>query len=185
MQHIHESVFRAPGVQIYGDVRIGECVSLWPNAVIRCEAQHVRIGRYTNIQDFAMIHVGFDHPTTIGEFCSITHHATVHGCTVGDACLVGIGAIIMDDAVIGEGSIVAAGAVVPEGTTFPPKSVIAGVPARVIAERDCARPNRMNAWLYQHNAQAYRRGEHRAWQGAEFEAWREAKRAEVDADRDL
>ncbi len=182
---IDASAWVAPSAQLYSAVAIGPDSSIWHNAVLRAECREIRIGRMTNVQDFSMIHVGYDAATRIGDFCSITHHATVHGCTVGDACLVGIGAIIMDDAVIGEGSIVAAGAVVPEGKTFPPKSVIAGVPARVIAERDCARPNRMNAWLYQHNAQAYRRGEHRAWQGAEFEAWREAKRAEVDADRDL
>ena len=85
---------------------------------------------------------------------------------------------------IGDGSIVAGGAVVPEGKVFAANSVIAGVPARVIAERDASRENRMNAWLYHRNAEAYRAGRHRAWEGPEFEAWREAKRADVDADRD-
>ena len=86
---------------------------------------------------------------------------------------------------IGNGSIVAGGAVVPEGRIFPPYSVIAGVPARVIAERDSTRANRMNAWLYHRNAQASREGDQRAWEGAEFEAWSAAKQAEIDEDLDL
>ena len=139
----------------------------------------------TNIQDFVMVHVGYDSPTLIGDFCSIAHHATVHGCTLGDACLVGINAVIMDGAVIGAGSIVASGAVVPEGAEFAPNSIVAGVPARQIRERDNTTANRMNAWLYHRNAQAYRRGEHRAWDGEDFEAWRKAKLAEVEADQDL
>jgi carbonic anhydrase/acetyltransferase-like protein (isoleucine patch superfamily) len=158
---------------------------LWHNAVIRSECQEISVGRITNLQDFVMIHVGFDDPTRIGDFCSITHHATIHGCTIGDACLVGINTVIMDGAVIGAGSIVAGGAMVTEGKVFPPHSIIAGVPAKVIGERDSTRANRMNAWVYNYNAQAYRRGEHRAWDGPEYEAWRAAKQAEVDADRDL
>ncbi len=185
MQVIHESVFVAPGVQIYGDVRIGEGSSLWPNAVIRCEANEVVVGRYTNLQDFVMVHIGFDHPTQIGDFCSITHHATVHGCTIGDACLVGINATIMDGAVIGAGSIVAGGAFVTEGSEFAPGSIIAGVPAKQIRERDMSRPNRLNAWQYHHNAQAYLRGEHRAWSGPEHSAWLAEIRAAIESDADL
>ncbi len=185
MQSIHESVFRAPGVQIYGRVTIAEHVSLWPHAVIRAEAQEVRIGRFTNLQDFAMIHVGYDAPTVIGEFCSITHRATIHGATIGDHCLVGIGATIMDGAVIGKGSIVGGGALVPEGKVFPPGVVLVGIPAKVIAERDSSRENRLNAWKYERNARGYRRGEHRAWDGPEYRAWLAAKTAEIDADLDL
>jgi carbonic anhydrase/acetyltransferase-like protein (isoleucine patch superfamily) len=185
MQSIHESVFRAPGVQIYGRVTIAEHASLWPHAVIRAEAQDVRIGRFTNVQDFAMIHVGYDDPTRIGEFCSITHRATIHGATIGDHCLIGIGATIMDGAVIGKGSIVGGGAVVPEGKVFPPGVVLVGIPAKVIAERDSSRENRLNAWLYERNARCYRLGDQRAWDGPEFRAWRDAKRTEIDADLDL
>lgn len=185
MQSIHESVFRAPGVQIYGRVSIAEHASLWPYAVIRAEAQQVSIGRFSNVQDFAMIHVGYDDPTSIGEFCSITHRATIHGATIGDHCLIGIGATIMDGAVIGKGSIVGGGALVPEGKVFPPGVVLVGVPAKVIAERDSSRENRLNAWHYQRNASFYLRGEQRAWDGPGYRAWLEAKRAEVEADRDL
>jgi carbonic anhydrase/acetyltransferase-like protein (isoleucine patch superfamily) len=182
---IHESAWIAPSAQIYGKVSIGADSSVWHNAVLRAECEEIRIGRMTNIQDFVMIHVGFDESTLIGDFCSITHHATIHGCTIGDACLIGINAVIMNRAVIGDGSIVAGGAVVKEGDVFPPKSIIAGVPAKWVAERDSARPNRWNAWQYHRNAEAYRRGEHRAWSGADYEAWRDAKSAEIDADRDL
>ena len=162
LQTIHETAWIAPSAQLYGKIAIAEGASLWHNAVVRCECQEVRIGRYTNLQDFVMIHVGYDSPTHIGDFCSITHHATVHGCTIGNACLVGISTVIMDGAVIGDGSIVASGAVVTEGKRFPAGSIIAGVPARAIAERDSTRANRMNAWLYHRNAEASRRGVHRA-----------------------
>lgn len=180
LQRIHPSVWIAPSAQLYGRIEIAEGCSVWHNAVARAECQQIRIGRMSNVQDFAMLHVGFHDPTTIGDFCSITHHAVVHGCTIGDDCLVGIGAVIMDGASIGAGSIVAAGAVVLEGKSFPPHSVIAGVPARCIAERDSTRANRLNAWHYHRNADAYRRGEHRAWDGPEFEAWLEAIEAELD-----
>ena len=185
MQSIDDSVWMAPGVQIYGKVSIAEGSSLWPHCVIRAETQEVRVGRFTSLQDFVMLHVGYDDSTHIGDFCSITHHATLHGCTIGDACLVGVNAVIMDGAVIGGGSIVAGGAAVTEGKVFPPHSIIAGVPAKVIGERDCSRANRMNAWLYNYNAQAHRRGEFRAWEGPAFESWRAAKQAAVDTDRDL
>ena len=185
MQSIHESVFVAPGVQMYGQVTVGEGSSLWPNAVIRAEVHSVEVGRYSNLQDFVMVHVGYDHATRIGDFCSIAHHASVHGAVVEDACLVGINATIMDGARIGSGSIVAGGAFVTEGSEFAPGSIIAGVPAKAIRERDMNRPNRLNAWQYHRNAQAYLRGDHRSWEGPEFEAWLAEMRTAVEADVDL
>jgi carbonic anhydrase/acetyltransferase-like protein (isoleucine patch superfamily) len=168
MQAIHERAWIAPTAQIFGRVAVGAGSSFWHNAVARAECQEIRIGRCTNVQDFVMIHVGSAHPTRIGDFCSVAHHATVHGCTLEDAVLVGVGAVIMDGAVVGAGSVVAG-----------------GVPAQQIAARDHSRANRMNAWLYHRNADAYRRGEHRAWDGPDFEAWRRAQQELVDADRDL
>jgi carbonic anhydrase/acetyltransferase-like protein (isoleucine patch superfamily) len=175
----------APSAQIFGRVSIAAGSSVWHNAVLRAECQSIRVGRMTNLQDFVMVHVGYDEPTTIGDFVTVAHHSTVHGCTLEDAVLVGVGAVIMDGAVIGAGSIVAGGAVVTEGRRFEPGSVIAGVPAKAIAQRDSARANRLNAWLYHRNAQFYREGNHRAWDGPEYEAWLKAKRAEIEADLDL
>ena len=184
LQQVHPDAWIAPSAHLTGRISIDAGASLWHNVVARAECQSISIGRLSNIQDFVMIHVGYESPTRIGDFCSITHHTTIHGCTIEDACLVGINSVIMDDAVIGRGSIVAGGAMVTEGKVFPPNSIIAGVPAKLIGERDSARANRMNAWLYHYNAEATRRGEFRAWEGPDFEAWRAAKQAEVDADRD-
>ncbi len=185
LQAIDPSVFIAESAQLYGKITIGADSSVWHNVVARAECAEIVLGRMVNIQDFVMIHIGYDVPTRIGDFCSITHHATVHGCTLGDACLVGPGAVIMDGAVVGEGSIVAGGAVIPEGKQFPPHAILAGVPAKQIGERDNARANRLNAWLYQRNAEFTRRGEYRCWEGPEYDAWLEAKKAEIDRDADL
>ncbi|MCP4039283.1 MAG: gamma carbonic anhydrase family protein [bacterium] len=180
MQKIHETVFVADGARLFGKVEIGEGSSVWYNAVIRAECQEVRIGRYTNLQDFSLLHVGFDHPTVIGDFCSITHHTTIHGATIGDACLIGINATIMDGAVIGAGSIVGGGAFVTEGSEFPSNSIILGAPAKLVKERENTNANRLNAWVYHRNAQAYARGDHRAWDGEEYDRWRKAKIAEIE-----
>jgi carbonic anhydrase/acetyltransferase-like protein (isoleucine patch superfamily) len=178
LRNVHPSVWIAPSAELYGAITIGEGSSVWPQCVIRAECQQVRIGRHTNLQDFVMIHVGYADQTTIGDFCSITHRAVVHGATVEDDCLIGIGAIVMDGAVIGRGSIVAPGAVVTEGTRIPAGSVVAGVPGRVIKSRDSRAENRENAWNYWWNAQAYGRGEHRAWADDEFGRFQAEKRRE-------
>ncbi len=180
MQSIDESVWIAASAELYGKITVAADSSIWPHCVIRAECLEVRVGRMSNLQDFVMIHVGYDDPTLIGDFCSITHHATVHGATIEDQCLIGIGAVVMDGAVIGRGSIVAPGAVVREGTIIPPGSVVAGVPGKVIRERDSSRDNRVNALVYHRNAQAYRRGDHRAWEGPEFQAWVKEKAHEIE-----
>lgn len=180
MQEIDPSVWRAPSAEVYGRVVIEAEASLWPGCVIRAECHDVHVGRMTNLQDGVVVHVGFDHPTRIGAFCSITHRAVVHGAVVEDDCLIGIGAVVMDGAVVGRGSIVAPGAVVTEGTVLPPGSVAAGVPARVKAERDARVENRLNAYVYHRNAEAYRMGRHRAWEGPGFEAWREECRRALE-----
>lgn len=181
---LHPTVWTAPGAQLFGTITIGEGSSIWTNATLRAECQAIHVGRMTNLQDFVMVHVAYDRPTVIGDFCSITHHVTVHGCTIENDCLIGINATIMDGAVIGRGSIVAGGAFVKEGTVIPPASVVAGVPAKVIKPRDCARENRLNAWQYWWNAQAYRVGNHRAWEGAEYERWLAALREKIASDTD-
>jgi carbonic anhydrase/acetyltransferase-like protein (isoleucine patch superfamily) len=176
VQRIHESVWIAPGAQLYGRIEIGEGSSVWPYCVIRSECREVRVGRATNLQDFVMIHVGYEEPTIVGDFCSVAHHATIHGATIEDDCLIGIQAVVMNGARIGRGSIVAPGAIVTEGSVIPPHSIVAGVPARVVRSRDASAENRLNALHYQRNAQAYRRGDHRAWEGADYERWLEEAR---------
>ena len=153
--YIHESVW------LYGKVYVGPGASIWPNVVTRAETYEIRIGARTNIQDFVMIHVGIASPTVIGEDCSITHHATLHGCEIGDRCLIGINATIMDGAKVGETSIVAGHTIITENKEFPPNSVIAGVPGKVVATRDCGEANRLNAQFYSACAEQYSQGRDR------------------------
>ncbi len=166
---VNDAAFIHPTAVIHGKVTLAEGASLWPYAVIRAECEEVRVGRNSNIQDFVMIHTAPGLPTIVGEYCSITHHATLHCCRIGDNCLIGINATIMDGAVIGENSIVGANAIVTEGTVIEPNSIVAGTPARVIRKRNNFIPNRVNAEMYLRNARAYARGEHRTWAAADFD----------------
>ncbi|MER3423612.1 MAG: gamma carbonic anhydrase family protein [Nitrospiraceae bacterium] len=129
---IAESAFVEDTAVIIGDVVIGEESSIWFNAVVRGDVHYIRIGDRTNIQDLSVIHVTHDtHPTVIGNDVTVGHHVVLHGCTIKDRVLVGMGAIIMDGAVIGEDCVVGAGALVTERTVVPPKSLILGSPAKV------------------------------------------------------
>jgi carbonic anhydrase/acetyltransferase-like protein (isoleucine patch superfamily) len=117
---------------VIGDVVMGEQCSVWFHAVIRGDVNYIRIGQRTNIQDLCMLHVTHDtHPLIIGSDVTIGHHVVLHGCTVKDRVLIGMGAIIMDGAVIGEDSVIGAGALVTERTVVPPKSLVLGSPAKV------------------------------------------------------
>jgi carbonic anhydrase/acetyltransferase-like protein (isoleucine patch superfamily) len=172
-----------PTARAFGAVEIGEGSSLWPYAVIRAESRFVRIGRFSNLQDHVIVHVGYRSPTVVGDFCSITHRAVLHGCSIGDNCLIGIGATVMEGAVIGANCIVAGHSLVTDDTVIPPNSVVMGTPAKVVREANSFVANRVNAMLYLRNALAYARGDHRAWDGPEYEAasdqWRK------DAEREL
>lgn len=129
---IPQSCFIEETAVVIGDVVMGEECSVWFHAVIRGDVNYIRIGDRTNVQDLSMLHVTHDtHPLVIGSEVTIGHHVVLHGCTIQDRVLVGMGAIVMDGAVIGEGSIVGAGALVTEGTIVPPKSLILGSPAKV------------------------------------------------------
>ena len=130
---IHESVFLAAGARIIGDVELAENVSIWFNTVVRGDIERIRIGRNTNIQDNATIHVThFSNPVWIGEGVTVGHGAVLHGCTIKDRALVGMKAVVLDRAVIGEESLVAAGSVVLGGTIVPPGMLVGGIPAKVI-----------------------------------------------------
>ena len=121
-----------------GRVRLGRDVSVWPNATIRGDTDQITVGDSTNVQDGAVLHADAGVPCTIGQRVTIGHLACVHGCTVEDEVLIGIGAIILNNSVIGTGSIVGAGAVLPEGTSVPPGSLVLGTPGRVIRETTAA-----------------------------------------------
>lgn len=117
--------------QVIGDVTLGENSSIWMNAVVRGDVHSIRIGSNSNVQDCSVLH-GMRHryPVIVGDWVTIGHNATVHGCVVEDACLIGMGVTILNNARIGEGSVIAAGAVVPENTVVPPRTLWAGVPAK-------------------------------------------------------
>jgi len=150
-----------PTAQLHGRVWIGPGASVWPYVVMRSEIHHIRIGARTNLQDFVMVHVGNDTPTIVGEDCSITHHVTLHGCEIGDRCLIGIHATIMDGAKIGANSIVAGHAIVMQNQVFPENSIIGGVPAKLIGRRDNGEANLRNARFYEEIARRLVRGEER------------------------
>jgi carbonic anhydrase/acetyltransferase-like protein (isoleucine patch superfamily) len=130
---IAATAFVDASAQVIGDVHVGEQSSIWMNAVVRGDVNVIRIGARTNIQDGTVVHVMRDpsHPTVLGSDITIGHGAIIHGCTIEDACLIGMGAILLNGARVGEGSIVAAGTLLPEGAVVPPRSLVMGSPGRV------------------------------------------------------
>ena len=132
LPRVHPSVFVDESAQVIGDVEIGEESGIWMAVVIRGDVHRIRIGRRTNVQDGTVVHVMKDtHPTTIGSHVTIGHAAIVHGCTIEDQCLIGMGAILLNGARVGTGSIVAAGTLIPEGVEIPPRSLVMGSPGKV------------------------------------------------------
>lgn len=127
-----ERVYVDVSAQVIGDVELGDHASIWMNAVVRGDVNSIVIGPGTNIQDNCVIHVmHVTHPTVLADHVTVGHSVTLHGCTIGSRCLIGMGAIILNGAVIGEESIVAAGTLVPEGMQVPPRSLVMGAPAKV------------------------------------------------------
>ncbi len=143
---IDSTVFLAPSSCVIGDVCIKEKSSLWFNVTVRGDVNYIRIGRRTNIQDGCVVHVTLEtHPTIIGDDVSVGHNVTLHGCTIHDKCLIGIGAKVLDGSVIGKSSLVAAGSLVAPGTKIPPRSLVMGSPAKVKRELTDAECDDMHA----------------------------------------
>lgn len=132
---IPATAFVAPGVDIIGNVTLGEEAGVWFGSVVRGDIHYIRIGRRTNIQDNCTVHVTeHDYPTVVGDEVTVGHNVILHGCTIGDRCLIGMGAVVMDGVEVGEGSLIAAGAVVIPETKVEPGSLYAGIPAKLRRE---------------------------------------------------
>jgi carbonic anhydrase/acetyltransferase-like protein (isoleucine patch superfamily) len=147
---VHPSAFVHPAAHVIGNVTLGARVSVWPAAVLRGDSDAITIGEDSNVQDGTIVHVDPGMPCTIGARVAIGHRAVVHGATVHDDCLIGMGAILLNHVVVGSGSIVGAGAVCREGMEIPPDSLVVGVPAKVIRETTDTERKRIA-----HTVQAY------------------------------
>jgi len=126
-----QDVYIAKSAVVLGAVTLGDSSSVWYNATVRGDINRIEIGHHSNIQDNAVIHLADDYPCIIGNWVTVGHSAIVHACTVGDECLIGMGATILDGAIIGEQSIIGANALVTQGTVIPPGSMVVGSPAKV------------------------------------------------------
>lgn len=156
---IGRDVFLASGACVIGDTVIGDESSIWFNTVVRGDVHSIRIGARTNIQDNTMVHVTQGQSgCAVGDDVTIGHNAVIHACTIGDLCLIGMGAVILDKAVIGRGSLVGAGALVTQGKVFPPGSLIMGSPAKVVRALTADEIEKLkdSARHYINTAKAYR-----------------------------
>jgi carbonic anhydrase/acetyltransferase-like protein (isoleucine patch superfamily) len=133
--NLHSTCYIDLSAQLIGDVAVGDHSSVWMNAVLRGDVNSIRVGANSNVQDCAVLHGQRNlYPVVVGDWVTIGHNATVHGCVVEDECLIGIGARVLNNCRIGAGSIIAAGSVVPEHTVVPPRTLWAGVPAKLRRE---------------------------------------------------
>ncbi len=151
-----------PGATLIGRVRLEADANVWYGTVLRGDTEHITVGRSSNIQDGCVVHADPGFPATVGEGVTVGHRAVLHGCTVGDHSLIGMGAVVLNGAVIGEGSLIAAGAVVLEGTEVPPGSMVAGTPGKVRREltEDEQAALRISAQTYVANAARHREALH-------------------------
>lgn len=154
-----DGAYIAPGAVLVGDISIGPESSVWPSAVVRADMAPIRIGQGTSIQDNVTIHTNEGSPTLIGDYVTVGHNAVIHGATVEDYCIIGMGAIVLDGAVIGSGTIVGAGAVVPSGKHIPPNSLVLGIPGRVVKEGNFMEQIKANAEEYIKLARRYMSGD--------------------------
>lgn len=131
---VHPDAFVHSAAHVIGDVSLGARVSVWPTAVLRGDTDSIVVGAESNIQDGSIVHVDAGVPCTIGRRVAVGHRAIIHGATIEDQCLIGMGAILLNGVVVGTGSIIGAGAVCREGMLIPPGSLVVGVPGKVIRE---------------------------------------------------
>ena len=164
---VEEDLFVAKGAVVSGDVKIGKHVGIWYNAVVRGDEASIEIGDDSNVQDNAVVHVGYGHPCKVGQGVTIGHGAIVHGCTVGDNTIIGMGAIILNGAKVGKNCIIGAGALVTEGKEIPDNSVAFGSPAKVFREmrEEDILHNKKNAEEYVQLIQDYREGIFHEYEG--------------------
>ena len=150
----------APDAQLIGKVVLEEGASVWFGAVLRGDNEEIRVGRNSNVQELTVCHTDIGHPLTIGADCTIGHRAILHGCTIGDGVLIGMGAIILNGAKIGAGSLIGAGALVTEGKEIPPGSLVMGSPGKVVRALDDEARERLlkSAEGYRANAARFRAG---------------------------
>ncbi len=133
LPRIHRDAWLAPGAVVVGDVEIGADSSLWYGVVVRGDVHHIRIGARSNVQDSSVLHVTQGRfPCIVGDEVTVGHRAVVHGCTIGDGALIGIGAVVLDGAHVGEGALVGAGSIVTPGTKVPARGLVVGVPGRFV-----------------------------------------------------
>lgn len=130
----HPTAFIAEGADIIGDFTLDEYSSIWFGTVARADVNKIVIGKYTNIQDKCIIHCDSNHPTVLGDYITVGHGVILHGCVVGNNCLIGMGSIVMDGVEIGDNVIIGAGAVVTQGKKIPSNSLVLGTPAKVVRE---------------------------------------------------
>jgi carbonic anhydrase/acetyltransferase-like protein (isoleucine patch superfamily) len=147
---VKDALFVAWNAEVAGSVTLGPDTSVWFSATVRGDIAPISVARGSNVQDGATLHVDTDLPCVVGSGVTIGHNAILHGCTVGDDCLIGMSAVVLSGAVIGRESIVAAGALVTEGKQFPPRSLLIGSPAKVVRQVDDATLEKMreNARTY-------------------------------------
>lgn len=131
---VHETAWLAPNATVIGQVTLAADASIWYNAVLRADFEVIAVGEKSNIQDCCVVHTDPGFAVTIGSGVTVGHNATLHGCTIGDNVLVGMGSTILNGAVIGAGSLIAANALIPEGMQVPPGSLVAGVPGKIRRE---------------------------------------------------
>ena len=161
--HIADSAWVADSARVIGNVVVADDASIWFGAVVRGDTEIIRIGQRTNIQDASVLHADVGMPLTLGDDVTVGHQVMLHGCTIGDGSLIGIGAIVLNGAKIGKGCLVGAGALVTEGKEFPDGSMILGSPAKVVRQLTAEQQEglRMSAQHYVGNARRFRTGLHK------------------------